>query len=72
VSTFEILVETECGQVSGHYLFSSVPSSGDIVFISDDKHAEIKLRVRLVEHYPVSRGDVGSDIYITLQCEVVD
>jgi hypothetical protein len=66
-----IFVDTECGKVSEHFEFATVPSQGDVVFIQTESE-EIKLRVKLVEHYPKSKGDVADPMaHVTLQCEIM-
>ena len=68
----KIFIDTESSVVSGHFDFASVPNAGDVVFILTED-GEIKLRVNLVEHYVVGRGDVERPISpITLQCERVE
>lgn len=67
----KIFVDTDCGTVSDHFNFVSVPGVGDIVFVMNEQE-EIKLRVKLVEHYVVGKGDVSEPIAsITIQCERV-
>ncbi len=66
-----IFVDTECGKVSDHFEFGAVPHQGDVVFILTEKE-EIKLLVKLVEHYPNPKGDVMHPVSsVTLQCEVM-
>jgi hypothetical protein len=68
----KIFIDTEDGTASGHYDFASVPNAGDVVFILTED-GEIKLRVKLVEHYVVGKGDVMHPVSpVTLQCERVE
>jgi hypothetical protein len=64
-----IFVDTECGTVSDHFDFNAVPHAGDIVFVLNENE-EIKLRVNLVEHYVIGKGDLSEPVSsVTLQCE---
>ena len=66
----KILIETKCGLVSEHFDFQSVPSTGDIIFVGTKSIPEIKLCVKLVEHYPVGEHtDHDLPGAVTLQCE---
>ncbi|WP_155006260.1 hypothetical protein [Sphingomonas hengshuiensis] len=67
----QIFVDTECGTVSDHFEFASVPRTDEIIFVQTEA-GEIKLRVLLVEHYPTSKGDFPDPVSpITLQCAVI-
>jgi hypothetical protein len=67
----KIFVDTPYGTVSDHHEFAIVPGIGEVIFIQTPGQ-EIKLKVNLVEHYPVPKGDVMQSLApITLQCEVL-
>ncbi len=67
---FKLLIESECGTLSEYFRFQSVPVAGDIVFVAIKDNTEVKLRVKLVEHYPLgSNIDREPPGEITLQCE---
>ena len=66
-----VFIDTPCGTISEHFEFGLVPRAGDVVFIQA-KNREVKLGVKLVEHYPETTYDFDTPVSrITLQCEVL-
>lgn len=66
-----VFIDTPCGTVSEHFEFGCVPRMGDVVFLQTE-HGEVKLSVKLVEHYPETFHEGTTPVSrVTLQCEVV-